>query len=478
MKILSVVVLFLFGLFFSQSTFAQDTTNQNKPDPEFEMQDTTISMDPAFTVMNVYAEKDSIASYRTWASKMRDTTIEMNPSFIVGYVYRERDSIDALYGGFASRRDSLAHAIHDSLSAIGSALLHTADMQDTTISMEPTFTVTDVYAAKDRLDSAKNAMRAILIQAAVMQDTTIDIDPSFLIIERYAKKDKYDAFKDSVWAMLAQAAVMQDTTILIDPAFVVHKEYETKDKLAATLDSIAWPTIMRDTVIIQDPSFVIQDLYPRKDYQDSIRESQMAYADSVYSDSVNRHWAGWKNYEVQPHYNYLLNTQKVLKGRTKSSLQYNIADFYLYLNGDPVKPENTEDIYFAAACLAFKYDDTLLLNSGLGLKVGIGVGIKIIQGKFTSSLHANKHNEEIYKETEDDSVYKGSIIVDPVTQSLKLQFEPSYQSDEIITGEYQASYKKFYQKNEDGQDELRRYTVRIVFRCRVTGGLDTIKSLR
>jgi hypothetical protein len=143
-----------------------------------------------------------------------------------------------------------------------------------------------------------------------------------------------------------------------------------------------------------------------------------------------------------------------------------------------VKPDKSNDIFFAAACLAFKYDDTLLLNSGLGLKVGIGVGIKIIQGKFTSSLHANKHNEEIYKDAEDDSVYKKTVVVYPNTQSLKLQFEPSYQSDDIITGEYQAAYKKFYQKNEDGQDEVRMYTVRIVFRCRVTGGLDTIKSLR
>lgn len=304
------------------------------------------------------------------------------------------------------------------------------------------------------------------------------IDPAFPIYGRYTKKDKYDAFRDSVWTVLAQAAVMQDTTVLMDPAFVVRKEYEEKDRLTATQDSIAWPTKMRDTVIPQDPSFVVQDLYPRKDYQDSVRQVQSAYADSIYTDSVNRHWAGWKNYEVLPHYNYLLNTQRILKGRTKLNLEYNIADFYLYLNGDLVKPENSEDNFFAAACLAFKYDDTLLLNSGLGLKLGIGAGIKIIQGKFTSSLHANKHNTEIYKEAEDDSVYKKNIMVDPSTQSLKLQFEPSYQTDEIITGEYQAAYKKFYQKNENGEDEPRLYTVRIIFRCRVTGGLDTIKSHR
>ncbi|HEY4968207.1 MAG TPA: hypothetical protein VII28_17510 [Puia sp.] len=477
MKILSVV-LCLLGFFFSQSSFAQDTTIINKPDPAVQMQDTSIFMEPAFVVRNRYAARDSIMAYRFWASKMRDTTIEIDPAFIVLNEYHERDSIDALYGGFASRRDSLVHAFNDSLSAIGNALLHTADMQDTTIELNPAFIVSEVYAGKDRLDSAKSEARAVLVRAAAMQDTTVNMDPSFLIIERYANKDRYDAFRDSVWAMLAQAAVMQDTTILMDPRFIVRKEYAAKDKLAATLDSLAWPTIMRDTIVNQDPSFVIQDLYPRKDYRDSARESQLAFADSVYSDSVNRHWAGWKNYEVQPHYNYLLNAQKILKGRTKSNLQYNIADFYLYLNGDPVKPDKSEDIFFAAACLAFKYDDTLLLNSGLGLKMGIGVGIKIIQGKFISSLHANRHNEEIYKENEDDSVYKKNIVLDPNTQSLKLQFEPSYQSDEIITGEYQADYKKFYQKNEGGQDEARQYTVRIIFRCRVTGGLDTIKSLR
>jgi hypothetical protein len=271
---------------------------------------------------------------------------------------------------------------------------------------------------------------------------------------------------------------MQDTTVNIDPSFVVCDIYGTRDRLEAVRDSLAWPTIMRDTLIVMDAAFVVQDLYPQKDYRDSIRESQTAYADSVYADSVNRHWAGWKNYGVQPDHDYTLNSQKTLKGRSKTSLQYNIADFYLYLNGDPVKPDNPDYNFFAAGCLAFKYDDTLLLNSGLGFKVGVGVGIKIIQGKFTSNLHANKHNEEIYKDEEDDTVYKRTIVVEPNTQSLDLQFEPSYQSNEIISGEYQASYKKFYEKNQDGQDEVRRFTVRIVFRCRVTGGLDTIKSLR
>jgi len=71
-----------------------------------------------------------------------------------------------------------------------------------------------------------------------------------------------------------------------------------------------------------------------------------------------------------------------------------------------------------------------------------------------------------------------TLEVEPDTQSLTLQFEPAYISKEVITGEYQAAYKTFYEKNEAGQDEPRQYKVRIIFRCRVTGGLDTIKSLR
>ncbi len=478
MKILPAVSVVLLSFLFFQSTYAQDSAILNRPDPEFELLDTAIAMDPLFVVKDVYATRDSIAAFRAWASKMRDTTVEMDPAFIVVYVYAERDSLAALYGGFASRRDSLAHAIRDSLSAIGSALLHTADMQDTTIAVDPAFVVSDVYATKDRQQAITDSLKRISVLAATMQDTTVVIDLAFIVFERYTKKDRYDAFHDSVWAALAQAATMQDTVVIIDPAFTVGNVYETKDKLDATRDSLMWPTIMRDTLVLIDSSFIVRDLYPGKDYRDSVREFQTAYTDSVYSDSVNRHWAGWKKYEVQPDHSYTLNSQKILKGGSKNTLQYNIADFYLYLNGDPVRPDNPEYDFFAAGCLAFKYDDTLLLNSGLGFKVGVGVGIKIIQGKFTSSLHANKHNEEIYKDSSDDSVYKKSIIVEANVQSLKLQFEPSYQSDEVITGEYQASYKKFYQKSEDGQDESRRYSVRIIFRCRVTGGLDTIKSPR
>jgi hypothetical protein len=107
----------------------------------------------------------------------------------------------------------------------------------------------------------------------------------------------------------------------------------------------------------------------------------------------------------------------------------------------------------------------------------VGVGIKIIQGRFTSSLHANTHNAEIYKQSKSDSAYMKSLMAEPVTQSLKLRSEPAYASNEVIIGEYEATYKKFYQKNKDDEDEVRRYTVKIIFRCRVTGGIDSMKSL-
>lgn len=186
----------------------------------------------------------------------------------------------------------------------------------------------------------------------------------------------------------------------------------------------------------------------------------------------------WKTYRVQPSHSYSLNSKKLLRSKKKLQLQNNIADFYLYRNGVLVKPpKNIHYDFFPAGCLCFKYDDTLLLNSGLGASVGLGVGIKIHQDKFTSSLHANKKNAEIYKLSKDDTVYLQSIQAEPVTQSLKLYQEPGFVTDEVIVGEYRASYKKFYQKNARARDEICQYTVRIVFKCRVTGGIDSMKNL-
>jgi hypothetical protein len=266
-------------------------------------------------------------------------------------------------------------------------------------------------------------------------------------------------------------SVMRDTIIARDPSFVVRGLHIPN-------------SVMQDTIIVRDPSFVVRDLYAKKDSVDAmkvslaaIKDSLTAIADSIYKDSVNRHWMGWEKYKVKPGYSYTLFSKSVLRGRSKSQLQYNIADFYLYMNGQLVKPPETGNDFFAAGCLCFKYDDTLLLNSGLGFKVGVGVGIKIIQGRFTSSLHANTHNAEIYKQSKNDTAYMKSVMAEPVTQSLNLRSEPAYASNEVITGEYEATYKKFYQKNDDDQDEVRRYTVKIIFRCRVTGGIDSIKSL-
>ena len=481
MKILPAVVLFL-GCFFSvYSSFSQDTAIQNQPAPETLMQDTTIALNPSFKVRNVYARKDrydairdSIRASLVWSSKMHDTVVLRDPLFVVTNVYAEKDSLASLEDQ-PSKRDSLVRAMKDSLNTLGYILMHTADLQDTIINLDPNFKVRDVYARKDSLNAIRDSLRAILVQAATMQDTSIDLDPSFRVRNVYADKDSLTAISDSVRASLVQAASMQDTTVALEQSFIVRNNYAETDRLQAIRDSIARPTIMQDTVIAIDASFVVRDLYPLKDSLDVIRDSLTARNDSLYSDSVRLHWAGWKDFEVEPGRSFTVGSKTMLKGKTKSELQYNIADFYLFLNGEPVLPPTPGTDFFAAACLGFKYDDTLLLNSGLGSKVGVGVGIKIIQGKFTSTLHANTHNTQIYKLSPDDSVYITSVIAKPSTQSLVLKYYPDGSHEEILTGEYQATYNRFYQKTEDGDDEPRRYTVRIIFRCRVSGGLNSFK---
>jgi hypothetical protein len=481
MKIPSAVVFFLVLFLSGHRSFSQDSAMQIQPAWETQMHDTTVALEPAFKIRNYYARKDrydaikdSIKASLIWSAKMHDTVIVLDPNFVVDNVYAERDSLDAIVDPYTAKRI----AIRDSINAIGAALMRAADLQDTTIGLDPSYIIRDRYARKDSLQAIRDSVRKLMVQASQMQDTVIEMEAGFTVKNYYASKDKADAMIDSIRTSIAEAARMQDTIIVMETSFKVRDLYANLDKRKAALDSIARPTIMQDTVIALDPGYIVRDLYPLKDSMDIIRDSiktiQLAYnerADSLHSDSVRLHWAGWKKYEVQPGISYALNSEKVLKAKSKAALQYNIADFYLYLNGELVRSPKSDMGFFAAGCLAFVSDDTLLLNSGLGFKAGVGVGIKIYQGRFRSILHANIGNLAVFKMSEDDEEYKKSLIVEPVSQSLKLRSDPAYGGD-VITGEYQATYRKFYQKMDDGDNDEKRYNVRIIFRCRVSGGIN------
>jgi hypothetical protein len=184
----------------------------------------------------------------------------------------------------------------------------------------------------------------------------------------------------------------------------------------------------------------------------------------------------WNKYSISKSVNTAgLNYKKLFRGKSKAALENNLADFYLYKNGVLVKPpKDTAHNFFTAGCICFKFDDTLLLNSGLGRSAGVGVGIKIYRGKFTSSLHGNADEKSAYKFKKSDSTYMRDINAQPETQALKLLQKPSFSADETIIGEYTATYRKFYQKVRH-KDESRKYAVRLIFKCKITS-MDSMKS--
>jgi hypothetical protein len=350
------------------------------------------------------------------------------------------------------------HLVKDSTASImgDSGVKKELNPQDTAIH--------NISVAKKPVKHKSTVKDSTLNAGSASQDTLISRNP------RLRKSNKHQAaLNDSTEfeARYFYNAIVkivrisrQKTKIIVLPMdSVIDNDLIVDSARAAISDSIK--------LAVRDSLFIV----------DSLKAIATAFTDSVNKDSVRRHWTGWKKYQVKPEESFAMYAKRVLKGKSKSQLQYNIADFYLYLNGQLVLPSIKGYSFFAAGCLCFKYDDTLLLNSGLGFKVGVGVGIKIIQGRFTSTLHANTHNQEVYKLSEDDSLYLRSVMAEPVTQTLKLQSEPDYSDNEIIIGEYRATYKKFYQKNKDDEDEGRQYMVRIVFRCRVSGGIDSMKSL-
>ncbi len=500
MKVLSAVVLLLICLCYSQQSHAQETAAYSESGEALVMSDTVILRDPHFSVRALHAwttemqdtviRKDPrfvIQSLHAWTTEMQDTTIQKEPGFIVrDYEAAARKEAES----HLTKRELYVKRMKDSLSAFGAALLHTADMQDTVISLdsrfvvrpllpwpsemqdtiirrETTFVVGEVYTKTDELK-----------RAGEMQDTTIAIDSSFPVMAVYAYKDRYDAIRDSIVRSMAQASKMSDSTIVLEPEFVVKNIYLERDELDNQKELLAMPAKMQDTVVGLDPSFAIRDLYPVKDSLDALRDSLTVVMKQQFKDSVANHWAGWNQYQILPTHAYPIVVAKSAGGKTKSDVSYDVADFSLYLNGELVHPAESDHEFFQANCLSFKYDDTLLLNSGLGFSVGIGVAIKIYKDKFTSSLHANTRNQLVYKQSEDDSIYLRSINTQPVTQTLKLETDPAYASSgSILLGEYTATYKRFFQKNDEGEDESRKYTVKIFFRCRVTGGINSLKTI-
>ena len=126
--------------------------------------------------------------------------------------------------------------------------------------------------------------------------------------------------RDSIRAALAEAAQMQDTSLQLERSFVVRNIY------AAVGPAGCHPgfncTTRRSCRIRSSPGSALYcpGSVSLKDSMDIIRDSLnavnialTAIADSVTADSVRRHWAGWKKYEVQPRHSYTMNSEKCIE---------------------------------------------------------------------------------------------------------------------------------------------------------------------
>jgi hypothetical protein len=187
----------------------------------------------------------------------------------------------------------------------------------------------------------------------------------------------------------------------------------------------------------------------------------------------------WKNYRVSRVIDTShLSAKKLFRDSNQvAAFENNIAQFYLYRNGRQVLPPKgkIKTAFFPAACLGFKFEDTLMMNCGLGRLEGLGVGMKIFQNQFDGILHVNSKNENVYKLHKRDSVYINDLNAGAVSQSMKLLQAPTFSSGEIIIGEYNAVYHTIYKRTKDGKDFALQYKVRVLFKCKVTG-MDALKD--
>ena len=178
----------------------------------------------------------------------------------------------------------------------------------------------------------------------------------------------------------------------------------------------------------------------------------------------------WDSFSVVHHLDLTnLNSKRLFRDKKKaSSLENSIANFYLFRNGILVKPGvNSNRDFFAAGCLCFRFNDTLLFSSGLGHSEGVGIGLKIYQNQFSSSLHVNSGNAQVFKLNLSDSVDVADLTAEPLHQTLKLTKSPQG-SDDVLIGEFTGTYRNFYQKGlKSGREYNRKYRVRLIFKCKI-----------
>ena len=123
----------------------------------------------------------------------------------------------------------------------------------------------------------------------------------------------------------------------------------------------------------------------------------------------------------------ILNSIRFKENRSRYKLQF-------YKNGqliDKTENESTLDS-ISTECNCILYDDTIMVNMGIGIFGGIGFSIQIADNRFNSSYWIDEHKRKIFKLATKDSLTE--FIVIPIQeQQLILDTFPSYNPGQQLT---------------------------------------------
>jgi len=111
-----------------------------------------------------------------------------------------------------------------------------------------------------------------------------------------------------------------------------------------------------------------------------------------------------------------------------------------------------------------KENDNVHLVAGVGFFGGYAVDIKIKGSKYSGSFY-EAAQDSMFKHDTADEKFIEEITVDAQAQKLYLSKVPHFNGNECFFGQYEATFKPYYEK--DGGIIIRKMKVKVIFKSSI-----------
>ncbi len=139
----------------------------------------------------------------------------------------------------------------------------------------------------------------------------------------------------------------------------------------------------------------------------------------------------------------------------------------MYRNGENQPSDSLLKQGYPTTCTCFMTNDTIFVKSFIGFFSGMGIDVKITNGKFQSGFFVYADDAMPYKSALSDTIFQRSLDPGAKYQYMILDTEPDFQNGHQMTGLLTITTNEFFEKNNEGNIDRITLKGNIYFTCKV-----------